>query len=225
MARKSKNAEETLPQDARRLFVDVETGGLSSQLHGITQIAAQVFSLTTDPETGETTLATGDKFHCKVQPIDWLQYDPEALRMQGETRATLMEEGLSENEAFLAFSEFAHEHLSGQVDGLIWAHEAHFDWSFVRALASRGMAPGYQDKITVVKPRINWTCSKHLFRALKGLGVVPEDQKENLRYIAEYYGIEFPEAEQHRPSKDIEIAMLALPKILGDYNAYFRGTV
>lgn len=205
------------------LFIDLETGGLSPHRHGTTQIVAIAFAVDPTRMFGEGKLEEVDRLHIKVQPVDYMEYDRIALEMQGETAASLMQEGKTEGDALGDLWRFADKHLDHQFGGRIWAHEASFDWSFIRAMAVRTFSPGYLPNFSLAQDRINWTCSKHLFRSLKQWGVVPHDQKENLRYIAEYYNLEFPERDHHRPLKDTEIALVALDRIMADFAFYLKG--
>ena len=209
--------------ETKGLFVDVETGGLSPHRHGITQIVAVAFSVNPNVPFGAGKLVEVDRFHVKVQPVDFMEYDTIALQMQGETAASLMQEGKPEVLALAHFLQFALDYLDNQFDGRIWAHEAAFDWAFIRAMAVRNYSPAHLPEFALAKDRINWTCSKHLFRSLKQWNIVPADQKENLRYIADYYGLVFPEQDQHRPLKDSEIGLAALDRIMADLHQYLGG--
>lgn len=197
--------------------MDLETGGLSPHRHGPTQIVAIAFTIDNTKHFGDGRLVEVDRLHVKISPQDYLEYDAIALEMQGETRASLMQEGVTEGTALQYLLDFCDRHLGGDYDGRIWAHEAAFDWAFIRAIAVRVLSTKVLEKFTLAKDRINWTCSKHLFRGLKTWGLVPAGQKENLKYIAQYYGLTFPEQEQHRPVKDTEIALAALEMIMADY--------
>jgi hypothetical protein len=210
-------------------FVDLETGGLIPGRHGITQMSVLIFQVIRFEGDGPIEIGQYERWATKVQPdvSQGLEYDSKALEMQGETTASLLAEGLPMDQAFFAFEAFLSKYIPRENNsGRIWAHEAAFDWAMVRkSMVEKIFTPGYYQHSHFAGERIDWTCTKHLYRALKALGVVPELNQENLRYIAQFYGVQYPEGLQHRAVGDSEVSLKCLWHILNDYQKYFRGSI
>lgn len=206
------------------VMIDTETGGLVPGFHGVTQIAVIAFDI--ERKKSGIFLTEKDRWQTKVQPraSDYgLHYDTKALEMQGETMASLTQGGIAPDNAIGTMNAFIKQYLDPlDYRGKIWAHEAIFDWAMIRkSLVEKVYFSGNWKNIEFTAERCDWSCSKFLFRSLMGLGMVQSDQKDNLRYIAEHYGIEFPESEQHRALKDTQVSIRCLEAILNDHAAYY----
>jgi DNA polymerase III epsilon subunit-like protein len=202
-------------------FVDLETGGLEADKNGITEIAAVPFVIGTSESGLPFVQETGEPFHCLVKPEKWLTYSLGALSMQSGYRSMdqLIANGIPELKAYAGLLDFLCEHLGGESwIGRIWAHEAIFDWGFIKAMEDRHTEGGTIAMAQFGK-RCDWSCSKFLYRRLAALGVVPDMEEVHLSTVAMHYGISFDV--QHTALGDCHVGIQCLERIMQDEYHYY----
>ena len=194
-----------------RVFIDVETGGLSYRGHALTAMAAVVF----DPDY--KTIAVWDT---KIKPLPDLYISDDAAKLQGyQDQAHLRQSqqfASSEQSALESLRQFLIDWLAPdnpdlQLPGLfrkfghrIWAHNASFDSAFL-------MEAYYRVNETVI--RVPFGCSCSLLHANR---ILPESQTPggSLLKLARFFGIEFPN--QHSPVADSRVGIAVL-RALDEY--------
>lgn len=187
------------------VFIDVETGGLDPAVHGLTEVAAVAFTF--DDAGGGQVL---DSLSMIVAPTANLAYSPYALGLQGRTLEWLQENGSPEESVMQSLSEFLFTHL-GDTDtrhGLIWAHNATFDQSFLRALEERTTGINALRYSREFPTRCDFSCTKTLFYCLRAFGV-HDGKWSNLKEIAKQYGIA-PSGNEHSALADARMGIECL---------------
>ncbi|NBW22106.1 MAG: hypothetical protein EBR82_80560, partial [Caulobacteraceae bacterium] len=101
------------------IFIDTETGGYDCKVHALLSIGAVVF----DPETGEI----GRGYYRTMAPCTDYGFTLEALKVNG-LRIQDIDGG---DEPYDVFEEFA-EWYEAQESTATWAHNADFDFGFLR---------------------------------------------------------------------------------------------
>lgn len=151
------------------LFFDLETGGLMpAERYGITEIGACVI------KQGQVA----GKFQTYVRPIDSLQYNQEALDIQGKDLEFLRANGRHEIEAILGFRKWVDHHFpKGCLMPYAW--NAPFDMAYIKAAQGR----------TGVRPfGVGYCDTKEHIRMLQQRKIIPQFAL-HLSSAAEYFKI------------------------------------
>jgi DNA polymerase III epsilon subunit-like protein len=201
----------------RYCFVDVEAGGLDSKVHGITEIAAVSFEF--DPRDPFAGQGTEEEFQVLVRPNMKLAYTPYALTLQDRTLQYLDEYGTPEVGAWDVFEAFMHKELGRKGwQGRVVAQYAQFDYGFLSALATRC------DRAIILptEKRVEWICTKNLFRIMSGLGIVTTT-KCGMRDIMRWYNIEF-EGEEHHALADAKAGVQVFRHMMNSMKRFYEGS-
>lgn len=163
----------------RIAIIDVETGGLDEKVHGLTQVASIIGSLTDN--FGKVEFNIEDTFHALVKPIPGYEYGQEALDYQGITLETLSCYGGNITAILYQLAAFIIP-VTSIAKGRVWAHEDTFDFKFMRQATLFDLEYGNNDPrvrewMGIKDPRSlfcrsNWQCSKRLSRLCISLGIV-----------------------------------------------------
>lgn len=184
--------------------IDTETGGLSPTNCGLTEIAAIRFVIGPD-----WTLHRGEVFNCLVKPQVNKQYQQRALDIQGRTLQEIEDRGVPLQEAVTGLHDFLKKSLGENPaawGSRLWAHNAPFDAGFIRqAFIDCGLT-------NVFPERCDWSDTKALASALKGLGVALPDSL-SLKYLAEHFGV--TTEGHHGALVDCKISIEVLTRLLG----------
>lgn len=188
-----------------RVFIDVETGGLSYRGHALTAMAAVVF------DSEYETVAVWDT---KIKPSSDLFISDDAAKLQGyQDEAHLRQSqqfASSEESALRSFRQFLIDwlapnnpelelpHLFRKFGHRIWAHNASFDSAFL-------MEAYYRVNPTII--RVPFGCSCSLLHANR---ILPESETPggSLLKLAKMFDIDFPE--QHNPVADSRVGIAVL---------------
>jgi DNA polymerase III subunit epsilon len=205
------DGDETMSETMLRfVFVDIETGGLSPERDAVTQIGAVAFTI-----DGDSNYHFEDRFSAVVEPSPRVAVCMKALEVQGvrswQEFAKRQEEAVSEHDAYTAFMDFLGENLPcGHDDGYhprIWAHNAEFDYAFLRNLALR--VPGTAG---VFPYRPSWNCTKYMYRSCVAIGLMPDKGSTSLDTLCAEFGIERPET--HDALADARAGAQCLAKMM-----------
>ena len=176
----------------RAVYVDLETGGLNPDKDAVTEIGAVAFDM---DDMGAFSLI--DTFHAYVIPDPRMSLSLKALNIQGvdswQAFTERQEEAVTEKDALTAFMDFLTDNLgSGVEDGWhprIWAHNAEFDYAFLRNLASR--VPGTAG---IFPYRPEWNCTKYLYRVAVWSKRLPDQGSTSLDALCKQFSVERPAA-------------------------------
>ena len=178
------------------VMIDLETGGLNPQENGVTEIAAVAFCL----EAGKAREI--ETYSTLVKPFRTHSYTSYALSLQGQTLETLERDGANPLTAYQGLAAFLERHVGkpgGERAGLIWAHNAPFDHSFLCAF-SRDVS--YRDDFS---ERCDWSCTKSLFYALRALGF-HDGKWSNLKELCRLFCVT-PNGAEHTALRDARAAV------------------
>lgn len=186
------------------VFIDTETGGLDSNVHALTQVAAIAFEV----KPGEEAEIL-EVFQIFVEPSKWLAVCPGALDLQQAKLETLLKVGKKEATVYTELVQFLNNYIgpSAEWGGHIWAQDAAFDHSFLRALEKR-----VGNGSNCFTDRCDWNCTKRLWTLLRFLGVHNE-AKTSLKNIASYYQMD---EQVHDATEDALLSLGALSFMLTD---------
>jgi len=193
------------------LTLDLETGGLDADIHGITEIAAVV-----GEHPGDwSKVHIVERFCALLRPTPGLQYTAQALGLQHRTLQDL-EKGMSERAALSAFYGFVRgvskERLSP------WAHNASFDKGFLLEAHDR-LNEGVDETscdYQMLPFGTDFLCSMDLFKTLKRRGV-HYCSRADLDTVLQHYGIRLTERDRHTGAGDVEATAMAIAAMMRDY--------
>ena len=210
----------------RGIYIDCETGGLSSKSDGLASIGAVAFEIDVTNPVKATIM--GD-YLAYIKPVQLangmlaLNYSPEAynihglgvtwLEKNGQDEATVYSELVGFIQTFLPAESFA---------GRLWAHNAPFDHGFVKAMENRVFACTSGEGV-MFHDRCDWSCTKNLWCVLRGLGI--HNVRCKLDDIIDHYGIVDPRQGHHDALTDAKLGIEVLRHMLVDLRQHYHGTI
>lgn len=196
------------------IYCDVETGGLNSTQHVLTEIALITFHMETD---GKKIILIEDDFYNEIiKPKENMNFTTKALEIQDRTIEFLNENGKEEEKIYPEVVKYLLKWLGTYVKdwaGQIWAHNADFDHAFMYEFAKRNRI--YNDK-EYISNRCDWNCTKNYFRLLKFLGY-HDRWAASLNKVIEHYNIQV-EGVAHGALRDARVGVKALECMINEFH-------
>ncbi|MFA5037138.1 MAG: exonuclease domain-containing protein [Candidatus Izemoplasmatales bacterium] len=205
----------------RGIYIDCETGGLDAKVHGLVSVGAVAFEI--DVTNPDRAIILGD-YLSHVQPVRELGYTEGAYAVHGISVDWLKKNGQPEETVYTELVGFIKSFLQPDEPfaGRLWAHNAPFDHSFVKALEDRVLyiAGDTMPCMTpVIHDRCDWSCTKNLWCVLRGLGI--HNVRCKLDDIIDYYGIIDPRQGQHDAYTDAKLGIEVLRHMLFDLKKHY----
>lgn len=185
------------------IFIDLETGGLNPEAHAVTQVAAVAFDINKDNPVIED-------YFSLVRPAPWTGVSVESVALTGVSLEDLVHKGNDEAKVIKDLATFIRKHLGNNSEdwsGRIWAHNAEFDFNFIKAMEKRACVG------TFFNSRCDWSCTKKLWSALRFMEL-HDNPKSGLADIMVHYGIDRPAV--HTSTEDCIFGITILTKMLYD---------
>ncbi len=218
----------------RGIYIDTETGGLSSKSDALVSVAAVAFEIDARNPVEWKSL---DTYYQPVKPIPhadtqglFLNYSPEAYAVHGLSVDWLKKHGEEEHLVYMGLIRFCQTYLNPneQFAGRIWAHNAPFDHGFVKQLENRVWVkydfPTFDSidlKEQVIHPRCDWSCTKNMWCMMRGMGI--HNKGGSLSDIIDHYGIFDPRAgNKHNALTDANLSIEVLTHMLFDIRRYYH---
>ena len=173
------------------VYIDVETTGVNSREHGITQIAGEIWI--------DNTKA--DDFDFKFKPFKASKIAPDALEKTGITVKDLVSRSMGPNDAYHNLKSLLEEHVSpfDKTDKFHFtAYNAKFDWDFMQEFFRLNEDPYFGSYFWFPPRDVCTLVSYYLGDARRNMA----DFK--LETIAKHFGIEAP-GDYHDAMVDIYI--------------------
>lgn len=169
------------------ITIDTETGGLNPLTDALLQIGAY------EP-------ATGARFNVYIEPAKGLRVTQQAAKVNGYPDSHAGKSVISEAEAITAFAKWLHLILPDQA----WAHNAPFDYSFIRHAIARNVdrMPGLS-----VESMPRFLCTMTQADQLNRCGGLPV-QSLSLNSLIKELLPDYKRSENHDASEDAYITYL-----------------
>ena len=185
------------------LTIDLETGGKTPGVHGITEIGACIAALTGLSSNAELNVVAAKSW--LVSPIEGMQYESEALAVQGMTLDVLRVKGVPLTSAINSLRQLVKSTFGDHWQAVPWAHNADFDHAFLMDAVQR---------TNTMKPfGHTMLCSREFMMGLRYAGL-PQSSSASLDCVMDVLGVKLPEAERHTGVGDAKALAVSVAKML-----------
>lgn len=217
-------AMQSTPGFIRGVFIDTETGGLSPETNGTTEVAMIHFEI----DVLKADYKMLGRYQSFIKPHKWMTYSPGALALQSSpgrmiTLDFLEAHGKSEAQVVTEVQQLLSSWIYPNAkywNHQMWAQNAEFDHGFMSALHKRVLKDN-PDAGDLFGPRCDWSCTRK--NAAKLGAMIYENNchhSVSMKDLMKFYGME--EDQTHSALRDCIDGVRVLTRQIEDEAKYYR---